>query len=296
MPLNSLMETDGDRPNRCAITKSGLYRPVMSSTCAPISTPGEGTAKVLSSKPSDLERSSRTANGVLAGGVVEVQVGDFLALQASAQLFLDERDRGSGLRPVAGREREDVGEALAVSRRGGAEAGRRTEDLVLLELLGQGNGLRRAVEPLQDCAFLLEALVRLHRRRHLVLVVDLEHADLEALDTALAVHEVDVVVIAGAKENADSLRRARAVALQTEDELFVLRLAAPVARPSRRPRSLLCAASSCFSTSSFPPCFVVCPYSIRKWPDPEVVADIAPQPVEALRFDHQKEDDQRSRK
>src|SRR5258708_15072893 len=31
---------------------------------------------------------------------------------------------------------------------------------------------------------------------------------------------------------------------------------------------------------------------IGKWPDAEVIADVAPQPVEALRLDHQKEDDQ----
>src|SRR5204863_2998352 len=42
----------------------------------------------------------------------------------------------------------------------------------------------------------------------------------------------------------------------------------------------------------FPPWVSCCRYSIRKWPDAEVVADVAPQPVEALRLHHQKEDDQ----
>src|ERR1700732_1047023 len=31
---------------------------------------------------------------------------------------------------------------------------------------------------------------------------------------------------------------------------------------------------------------------IGKWPDAEVIADVAPQPVEAFRLDHQEEDDQ----
>ena len=32
--------------------------------------------------------------------------------------------------------------------------------------------------------------------------------------------------------------------------------------------------------------------SVRKWPHPEVVSNVAPQPVQTLRFDDQKKDDQ----
>src|ERR1043166_9986013 len=35
-----------------------------------------------------------------------------------------------------------------------------------------------------------------------------------------------------------------------------------------------------------------CSNSIREWPGTEVVADVAPQPVETLRLDHQKENDE----
>src|SRR5438132_865744 len=42
----------------------------------------------------------------------------------------------------------------------------------------------------------------------------------------------------------------------------------------------------------FPPWVSCCRYSIRKWPDAEVVADVAPQAVETLRLHHQKEDDE----
>src|SRR5207248_2277662 len=97
------------------------------------------------------------------------------------------------------------------------------EDLVLVKLLGQCGRLWRTIEALQHGSLLLEALVRLHGRRHLVLVVDLEHADLVPFDAALAVHKIDVVVIAGAEKHADGLRGARAVALQTEYQLLVLR-------------------------------------------------------------------------
>src|SRR5437660_9017342 len=58
--LNSLIDTEGAPPNRWAITKSARKRWAMSSTWAPISTPGGGTAKVLSWKPSLVARSSRS--------------------------------------------------------------------------------------------------------------------------------------------------------------------------------------------------------------------------------------------
>ena len=105
---------------------------------------------------------------LLARRVVVVDVGDLLALEVAAQLLLGEGHRGARLRPVAGRDREGVRVALAVGGRGRAEAGRRAEDLVLLQLLVQRRGLRRAVEAFQHGAFLLEALVRFDGRRHLV--------------------------------------------------------------------------------------------------------------------------------
>ncbi len=69
LPLSSLINTDGARPNRWAMMKSGLKRAVMSRTCAPISRPGAGTAKVRISKPSALARSSRIGNGSLPAGL-----------------------------------------------------------------------------------------------------------------------------------------------------------------------------------------------------------------------------------
>ena len=176
-----------------------------------------------------------------------------MPLRLPPSCFLAKATAAARLRPVAGRDREDVGIALAVGGRGRAEARRGAEDLVLLELLGQRRGLRRAVEALEHRAFLLEALVRLHGRRHLVLVVDLEHADLVALDAALAVHERDVVVIAGAEEHADGLRGAGAVALQAEHELLLLRdggacRQAPVRPPPTAMRSQLRCFRHCVSS------------------------------------------------
>src|SRR6185437_13299803 len=94
---------------------------------------------------------------LLARRVVVEDVGDLLALEVTAELLLDELDRGAGLRPVAGCDREGVWIALAVGCRGAAETGRGAEDLVLLELLVERRGLRRAVKALEHRALLLEA-------------------------------------------------------------------------------------------------------------------------------------------
>src|SRR5262249_31588813 len=125
---------------------------------------------------------------LLAGRVVIKQVGDLLALKIAPQFLLGEGYGRRTLRPVAGRDRENIRIAFTVARSGGAEAGGGAEDFVFLELLGQCGRLWRAIEALLHGALLLEALVRLHGRRHLVLVIDLEHADLVTFDAALAVH------------------------------------------------------------------------------------------------------------
>jgi hypothetical protein len=158
---------------------------------------------------------------LLAGRVVVEQVGDLLALEP-AQLLLDELHGGTRLRPVARRDREGVGIALAIRRGGRAEAGRRAQHLVFLELLVQRRSLRRAIERLEHRAFLLEALVRFHGRRHLVFVVDLDDLDLVALDTALAVDQVDVVAIARTQDGADQRGRSGAIALHAEHDFFLL--------------------------------------------------------------------------
>ena len=158
---------------------------------------------------------------LLARRIVVVDVGDLLSLEVAAKPLFREGHGGARLRPVAGRDREGVGIALAVGRGGGAEARRRAEDLVLFQLLVEGRGLRRAVQALDHGAFLLEALVRFDRRRHLVLVVDLEDLDLVALDAALAVDQGDVVLVARAQHGADVRRRPGAIALQAEDDLLL---------------------------------------------------------------------------
>jgi hypothetical protein len=174
-------------------------------------------------EPLHLGEVGKNLQRLLACGIVVVEIRDLLAFQVSAEPLLGELDRGRGLRPVARGEREEVGVTFAVGRGGRAEARRCPEDLVLLELLGEGRRLRRAVEAVQHGAFLLEALVRLHRRRHLVFVVDLDDTDLVALHAPLAVQQADVVVIAWAQEQADRLGRAGPVALQTDDDLLLLR-------------------------------------------------------------------------
>src|SRR5688572_3529422 len=57
-------------------------------------------------------------------------------------------------------------------------------------------------------------------------------------------------------------------------------VAAPIARPS------------IVADTRFMPVPPLLDWSIREWPHPEVIADIAPQAVQAFRLDHQEKDDQ----
>src|SRR5262245_40911898 len=120
--------------------------------------------------------------------------------------------------------------------------------------------------------------MRFHGRRHLVFVVDLDDPDLVALDAALAVQQIDVVVVARAKKDTNGLCRPGAIALQAEHEFLVLSVrrrggkrqtADEAARPE--PMSLAC--------HRFLLRYLGFPHSIGKWPNPEVIANIAPQPI-----------------
>ncbi len=212
---------------------------------------------------------------LLARRVVVEEIGDLLALQP-AHLLLGELHRGARLRPVAGRDREGVGEALAVGGRRGAEAGRGAEDLVLLELLVERRGLRRAVEAFQHGAFLLEALMRFHGGRHLVLVVDLDDLDLEAFDAALAVDQGDIVLIAGAQHRADRRGRTGAVALKAEHQL--LRLGVGLRPAERQGRGRCRNTQPTFNEPrhGFLPFSSNAPLLVGEGPNPEIAPDIPP--------------------
>ena len=175
-------------------------------------------------------------DGLPARRVVVEEVRDLLALQAAAELLLGEVDGRGALRPVRGRDGEDVRIADAVGGGGAAEARRGAGDLVFRQLRGERVDLRRAVDGHGDGALLLVALVGLDGRRHLVLVVDLERLDLAPLDPALAVHEREVVVHPGTEDSAHDLGRPRPIALHADDDLVLgrRRRDGPERPPSRR--------------------------------------------------------------
>jgi hypothetical protein len=162
----------------------------------------------------------------LAGGasrVVVKDVGDLLAFEIAAQLVLDKLDRPSALRPVGRSDREEIGKALAVRRRGNPETWRRAGYLVLRELLVQRLHLRRPVSHYRDGAVPLHALVCLNRLRDLVLVVEFLGLDLVAFDPAFRVDQVVIVMARRAQHHAIDLRRPGAVAHLSDDYLFLLR-------------------------------------------------------------------------
>src|SRR5580704_2335924 len=162
----------------------------------------------------------------LAGGasrVVVKDVGDLLAFEIAAQLVLDKLDRPSALRPVGRSDREEIGKALAVRRRGNPETWRRAGYLVLRELLVQRLHLRRPVSHYRDGAVPLHALVCLNRLRDLVLVVEFLGLDLVAFDPAFRVDQVVIVMARRAQHHTIDLRRPGAVAHLSDDYLFLLR-------------------------------------------------------------------------
>ena len=159
---------------------------------------------------------------LLAGGIVIVDIGDFLALEAAAQFVFDELDGGSALREIARGDREQVGIFLAVRRCRDAETGRRRRDLVLFEPLVQRVGLRRAVHRHEHGTLLLLVLIGFDRRRHLVRGIDLGRLDRIAIKHMAGIDEVEIVVHRRAQHRPDDLCRAGAIALHADHDLFLL--------------------------------------------------------------------------
>ena len=153
------------------------------------------------------------------GGIVVEDERDLLALEVPSELLLHEVHRGRCLRPVRGGDGEDVGIADAVGSGGATEARGGAGDPIFRQLRRERIDVRRAVDGDGHRAFLLVALVGLHARRHLVLVVDLQRLDLVALDPALGVDQRDVVVEARAEDRPHDLGRPRPIALHADDDV-----------------------------------------------------------------------------
>src|SRR5216683_2697235 len=196
--------------------------------------PGRRNGKGPEFEPLDFLQILDDRDRLATGRVVEEDVGDLLALQIAAQFVLDELDRPGALRPISRRHREEIGIALAVGRRGNAEAGRGTGDLVLFELLVERLHLRRTVDHDRSGAFAFLALIRFDRRRHLVFVVDLHVLDLETFHAALRIDQVVIVLDRRAYDDAVYLRRAGAVAHAADHDLLLRRGGTGEAQHGRR--------------------------------------------------------------
>src|ERR1700722_5106283 len=78
--------------------------------------------------------------------------------------------------------------------------------------------------------------------------------------------------------------------------VIVLSAAACAATAPTRPNAKPVASAAALTVIvriAFPPVLFVA--SIGKWPHPEVIADIAPQPVEAFRLDYEKNNNQQAK-
>src|SRR6266436_6584637 len=253
--------------------------------------PGRRTGKGSEVEPFDFLQILDNRDRLATGRVVVEDVGDLFALEAAAQFVLDELDGPGALRPVSRGNREEVGIALAVGRGGDAEAGRGARDLVFFQFLVERLDLRRTEDHDRSGAFALLALIGLDRRRHLVFVVDLHVFDLIALDPALRIDQVVIVLDRRAYDHAVDLRRPGAVAHAADHDLLLLRRDG-----AGEPQRGRCAGRDsdydCPYASHRPSSLLLRAELIREWPDPEIISDVAPQPVQPFRLHHQEKNDQ----
>src|SRR6266852_399565 len=245
--------------------------------------PGRRNRKGSELEPFDFLQILDNRYRLAAGRVVVEDVGYLLAFEVAAQFVLDELDGPGALRPVSRRNREEIGKALAVGRCGDAEAGRGPGDLILAQFLVQRLHLRRTVDHDRGGAFALLALISLDGRRHLVFVVDLHVFDLEALDPALRIDQVVIVLDRRADDNAVDLRRPGAVAHAADHDLLRLRRRAPGDAQRRYGADAEPQQASSQASHRRPPLLLRAEL-IREWPDPEVIANVAPQPVQPFRL------------
>src|SRR6266478_6225269 len=185
--------------------------------------PGRRHGKRPQLEPFDFLQVFDDRDRLAACWVVIKDVGDLLALETAAELLLDELDGRGALRPIGRSYREQIRKTLTVGRGGNAKTRRGAGDLVLAQLLVQRLNLWRAVDHDRSRTFPLLALIGLNRRRHFVLVVDFQVFDLIALDPALRIDQVIIVLECRANPRAVDLRRPGAVAHPANDHFLLLR-------------------------------------------------------------------------
>ena len=152
--------------------------------------------------------------------IIVINIGD-LRFAAPRPVVHHESDGGTGLRPVAGGNGEDIGKRLAVPRRGAAEAGRGAQNLILGQPRGHRHGVWGPIKADGQGAGCLVALVGFQATGHLVAVVDFEPADgVSAAQHILLVEQLDVIVGAVAEKCAHGLGGPGAVALGSDYEFL----------------------------------------------------------------------------
>ncbi|OWG14622.1 hypothetical protein KDK82_3869 [Delftia sp. K82] len=158
-------------------------------------------------------------NGFLAVGRVVVDQGDLLALEAALFLLEDVLDDGIGRCPVVAQQREVPLEDLAVGRLRQAIARGDDGHLVAGRLVRHGErdagGLR--IETGSAAALALQALIALHALGGVVGRLAFLVGDLHAIDAALGVDQLDVVLLAIGPWNAQRRELARAVDQQRHE-------------------------------------------------------------------------------
>ena len=165
-------------------------------------------------------------NRLLAVGRVVVNQRDLLALEAAFFLLQDVLNHRISGRPVAAQQWEVPLEHAAVGRLRQAIAHRYQRHLVAGRLVagGKGDAGRLRVKARRAAALVLQALVAFDALGGVVRGLAFLERDLDAVDAALGVDQLQVVLLAVGPWNAQRRELAGAVDQQRDELLLCLRL------------------------------------------------------------------------
>ena len=149
--------------------------------------------------------------------IIVEEISDLLTFQ-STELVTRELHRSRALRPVGGRDREEIWIFFSIGRRRRAKTRAGARNLIIMQQRGQGLGMRCAINRYDHGAFGLEALIGFHPRGDFVLMVDLKDLNLVTTNTTLGIHQINVVMVSRAQERSDRLGRTGPVTLHSDDD------------------------------------------------------------------------------
>src|SRR5215471_689178 len=181
--------------------------------------PGRWHSKVAALIALQLADAIKDGQGLPPSRVIVEEIGNLRALFRASRV-LQVLHRRADLRPVRGSYREDIGITCTVSGIGSTEPRGQPWDFVFHMTWRQGIDNRCAVIEHGDGSVALQTFVGFNPPVDLVAMLHLDIAQGMACDSALLVHQFDIVEDTLAELDTHELGRPGAVALPTDDDLI----------------------------------------------------------------------------